>query len=1007
MFLSPWVETKAGNSQDGPARDETKTMKRKSTYSCGLTLACLSILTLLPVLAHGQAFNIPPGGFTNSNVCANTTGPAPGCQVLTNGSPNLPQVLPSGALRLNTADSNQHASAWFFTQQPLSTGFTTAFQFQVSNTNHCNGCGFPADGIALVIQGDSAGTGAIGFTGDGQDIAYGNENIPGATGPGAAIQNSLAIELDSFFNPSYGDPDGNHIAVQSCASSQALGLNSNSADHGYICPNGVAAKIALQSLPSGLSLSDGNPHTITVNYLPPANGCTTDCNNLSIFFDSSLILQTTVDLTQYLELTSTPSSSGTPATGAYIGFTAATGALVENNDILSWSFSQLPLSPITIPQPLQPTQTEFNYTPTLNAGVDYSQSGVPPTAFNGVVMQGTSQAIKDTDFNNLVQNTPFQGSTCIHQDVGSGTFSCVVTTDLCTTPTKGTPAGVNCPGAQSASIGTSNSFNADPSQKPYTSPAYIMGKDTALKCAATDNNICKGLQNIFVSITGDPALVGRTKDFNSLFIPIEGIVFPKTMPTTAPTLNQGWANGDVSVMFNSTEMVPSNNLDPPSPLPTITGINYTISGANAPTPITGSVSGPTGSVVVPGAVEGTTTITFQAVDNAGTNETIVTTDSKDQASTSLPMLTIKIDRTNPTFSCTPPSPVWQATDVSVPCTASDNATGSGLATPSAFNATTTVAALTETNIAQTVPVNVSDIAGNTVVAGPFGPFLVDKKAPVIAPPSLSTPPVFGQPDTINFSCSDGGSGVVSCGVTGSPTFAPVPNTGNLSVNADTSSAGMKTLTLNSKDLVGNQSTPLAFNYTVAKATPLITWPTPAPIAYGTPLSATQLDATAAVGGTPVAGTFLYNPPAGTVLAPGVQTLNVTFTPTDTNDYATVSASVMITVNQPTLNFSPSSINFGNVYLGFPVFGAIVVSNPGTAAVQISSVKLVHGTADGDDYGIVSNCPKSLKAGGVCVIAVGFNADDLGLRTATIVVTDTAAGSPQQIPLSANVIRKKK
>ena len=979
-------------------------MMRKSTYSCGLTLACLSVLGLLPVLAHAQAFNIAPGGFTNSNVCANTNA-APGCQVLTNGSPNLPQVLPSGALRLNTADSSQHASAWFFRQQPLSTGFTTAFQFQMSNTNHCNGCGFPADGIALVIQGDPAGTGAIGFTGDGQDIAYGNNNTPGATGPGAAIQNSLAIELDSFFNPGYGDPDGNHIAVQSCASSEALGLTSNSADHGYICPNGVAAKIALQSLPSGLRLSDGNPHTITVNYLPPANGCMTGCNNLSVFFDSTLILQTTVDLTQYLELNNIPNSNPA-ATGAYIGFTAATGSLVENNDILSWSFSQFPLAPITIPQPLQPTQTEFNYTPTLNAGVDYSQSGVPQTSFTGVTMQGTSQAVTDNQFASLVQNTPFQGSTCLRQDLGSGTFSCVVTTDLCTTPTNGTPAGLNCPGAQSASIGTSNTFNADPLQKPYTSPAYIMGKDTALNCAATDDNTCKGLQNIFVSITGDPALVGRTKDFNSLFIPIEGIVFPSTIPTTTPTLNQGWAKGDVSVMFNSTEMVPSNNLNPPSPLPTITGINYTVSGDNAPTPIKGTVSGPTGSVVVPGAVEGITTITFQAVDNAGTNETIVTT-TDGQASTALPMLTIKVDRTNPTFSCTPPSPVWQASDVSLPCTASDNAGGSGLATPSPFSATTAVPALTESNMAQTVPVNVSDIAGNTVIAGPFGPFLVDKKAPVIAPPSLSTPPVFGQPDTINFSCADGGSGVVMCGVTGSPTFSPTPNTGNLTLNADTSSAGMKTLTLNSKDLVGNQSAPLAFNYTVVKATPVITWPAPAPIVYGTPLSATQLDATAAVGGTPVAGTFLYNPPAGTVLPPGVQTLKVTFTPTDTNDYATVPASVMITVNQPTLNFSPSSINFGNVYLGVPVFGAIVVSNPGTAAVQISSIKLVRGTADGDDYGIVSNCPKSLGAGGVCVIAVGFNADDLGLRTATIVLTDTAAGSPQHIPLSANVIKKKK
>jgi hypothetical protein len=57
--------------------------------------------------------------------------------------------------------------------------------------------------------------------------------------------------------------------------------------------------------------------------------------------------------------------------------------------------------------------------------------------------------------------------------------------------------------------------------------------------------------------------------------------------------------------------------------------------------------------------------------------------------------------------------------------------------------------------------------------------------------------------------------------------------------------------------------------------PVITWPNPAPIPYGTPLSATQLDATANM-----AGTFVYTPAAGTVLAAGSQTLSVTFTPSN-------------------------------------------------------------------------------------------------------------------------------
>ena len=69
--------------------------------------------------------------------------------------------------------------------------------------------------------------------------------------------------------------------------------------------------------------------------------------------------------------------------------------------------------------------------------------------------------------------------------------------------------------------------------------------------------------------------------------------------------------------------------------------------------------------------------------------------------------------------------------------------------------------------------------------------------------------------------------------------------------------------------------------TVPKATPAITWPTPAAIIYGTALSATQLNATEPRS----PGTFVYTPAAGTVLDAGAaQTLSVTFTPTDAANY---------------------------------------------------------------------------------------------------------------------------
>ena len=377
--------------------------------------------------AFAQSFSFPVGGFSSTNVCANSSSPASTCQVLTNGSPNLPQIVSGGILRLNNASQNQHGSAWFAIPQPLSTGFTTAFQFQISNTNSCQACSFPADGIALVIQGDPAGTGALGYNGNGDNIGYGNDDVSNASGSGNAILNSLAIELDTFQNSVFGDPDGNHIAVQSCGPNNPNTLTPNSADHTYMCPDGNLAKLALQSLPSGMSLTDGNIHTITVNYLPPGT-CTSGCNNLSVYFDSTLILQATVDITKQLNLAN--------GSTAYVGFTSATGEFVENNDILSWSFSQWPLAPITINQPVQPTVTNFSYTSSLSAVTDYSQSGLPAGSFTGLFMQGTVQTITDQQFSDLVANTPFQGSTCQHQDTGNGNFACVTTTDLCTNPSE-------------------------------------------------------------------------------------------------------------------------------------------------------------------------------------------------------------------------------------------------------------------------------------------------------------------------------------------------------------------------------------------------------------------------------------------------------------------------------------------------------------------------------------------------------------------------------------------
>jgi hypothetical protein len=89
--------------------------------------------------------------------------------------------------------------------------------------------------------------------------------------------------------------------------------------------------------------------------------------------------------------------------------------------------------------------------------------------------------------------------------------------------------------------------------------------------------------------------------------------------------------------------------------------------------------------------------------------------------------------------------------------------------------------------------------------------------------------------------------------------------------------------------------------TVNAVTPALTWANPATITYGTPLSATQLDASSSI-----PGTFTYSPALGTVLDGGCQKLLATFTPTDTTNYAPATITVTLDVTSSSYTFETST-----------------------------------------------------------------------------------------------------
>ncbi len=168
-----------------------------------------------------------------------------------------------------------------------------------------------------------------------------------------------------------------------------------------------------------------------------------------------------------------------------------------------------------------------------------------------------------------------------------------------------------------------------------------------------------------------------------------------------------------------------------------------------------------------------------------------------------------------------------------------------------------------------------------------------------------------QPATITWATPAAITYGTTLGATQLSATANTPGTFTYSPAAGTVlAAGTRTLSLTFSPADTNQYlvTTATQSIVVNKANPVGSWAAPAPITYGTPLSATQLNGT-----SNIPGTVVYDPPAGTILTAGTHTLTATFTPNDTANYNTVSGTVSLTVLKavPTVTWSaPSNITYG-------------------------------------------------------------------------------------------------
>ena len=109
-----------------------------------------------------------------------------------------------------------------------------------------------------------------------------------------------------------------------------------------------------------------------------------------------------------------------------------------------------------------------------------------------------------------------------------------------------------------------------------------------------------------------------------------------------------------------------------------------------------------------------------------------------------------------------------------------------------------------------------------------------------------------------------------------------------------------------------------------------------------------------------------------------------------------------TGTQPAVTLNPASpsLAFGNQETGTPSAGQFFqLTNSGNGPLGVSSIVLAGTDAGAFSVGSCMTAPFTLQPGKSCLVGAVFKPTGSGAKSAQIVVTDDAAGSPRTIPLS--------
>lgn len=217
-----------------------------------------------------------------------------------------------GALQLTPSNYSQAGAAYSTTPITLGTNdsFSTQFQFRLDQAGGIA----PADGITFVLAANPTGLGAPG----------------GALGYGG-VNNSVAIEFDTYDNGYTDGNSSNHVAIDTNGNLNDLAL-SNVYGIQYCGFGAGAGCLSNGDVWTALITYDGTSQNLNVTVTDPAEGASFNA-----------VVNYGIDVASLL---------GTA--DAYVGFTAGTGSGTERQDVLNWEFSDTStLPPVSdVPEPM-------------------------------------------------------------------------------------------------------------------------------------------------------------------------------------------------------------------------------------------------------------------------------------------------------------------------------------------------------------------------------------------------------------------------------------------------------------------------------------------------------------------------------------------------------------------------------------------------------------------------------------------------------------------------------